>query len=93
MKELSMLNAVWHNQPAYSQVDANFVSMVTNGGTDLWQNTFYNFVADNAPALLLESSENFTFTCHAEFSYHNRYDQCGIILYINSENWFKASLE
>jgi regulation of enolase protein 1 (concanavalin A-like superfamily) len=43
--------------------------------------------------LLLESSENFTFTLKVSFEYGERFDQCGVIIYLDSENWFKASNE
>ncbi|MCB8948910.1 MAG: DUF1349 domain-containing protein, partial [Ardenticatenaceae bacterium] len=61
--------------------------------TDFWQRSYYGFRNDNAPALLLESDTNFTFTARASFSYKNLFDQCGLIIYLDSENWFKASVE
>lgn len=36
----------------------------------------------------------FSFVVKAEFSTsHTRFDQCGIVLYLDSENWLKASIE
>jgi len=48
---------------------------------------------DNAPALLLETIANFTFTARASFEYRKRFDQCGLLIYLDSDNWFKASVE
>ena len=50
-------------------------------------------ISGNAPALLLESDRNFTFTTMVEFRYKKQFDQCGLIIYLDSENWFKASIE
>ena len=36
---------------------------------------------------------NFTFTAKATFDYKQLFDQCGLIVFIDSENWFKASIE
>lgn len=65
----------------------------TNPGTDLWQKTYYGFQNDNAPMLQTETKDNFTFSCKVDFKYKNRFDQCGVIIYLDSDNWFKASIE
>jgi regulation of enolase protein 1 (concanavalin A-like superfamily) len=83
----------WINQPQKHTVSSTFVEIVTEPKTDFWQRSYYGFRNDNAPALLLPSSENFTFTARAAFDYKQRFDQCGLIIYIDSENWFKASIE
>jgi len=43
--------------------------------------------------LLWEADTNFTFSARANFQYRRQFDQCGIILYLNDRNWFKASIE
>ena len=83
----------WINRPRQYQVSPDFVEIVTEPGTDLWQRTFYGFRNDNAPALLLASDENFTFTTRVTFDYRQQFDQCGLIVYVDGENWFKASVE
>ncbi|WP_153050336.1 DUF1349 domain-containing protein, partial [Streptococcus suis] len=62
---------------------------------DLWQKTYYNFVNDNAPLLLMDTEEEyFSFTVKTDFSNsHTRFDQCGIVVYQDSENWIKGSIE
>ena len=83
----------WINPPKEHLISADVVEIVTEPGTDLWQRSYYGFRNDNAPALLLQSDRNFTFTAQASFAYRQRFDQCGLIIYVNSENWFKASIE
>ena len=69
------------------------VVIQTEKNTDLWQRSYYGFRNDNAPALLFESKENFTLTVNVEFRYKKQFDQCGLIVYLDSENWFKSSIE
>ena len=35
----------------------------------------------------------FSFIVKAEFDSKHRFDQCGIVMYLDSENWLKASIE
>jgi uncharacterized protein len=81
------------HKPKISELSSNSVKITTEPHTDFWQRSYYGFRNDNAPALLLESSQNFSFTSRASFDYKTRFDQCGLIIYLDSENWFKASIE
>ena len=83
----------WLNKPKSFQLDDNKLVIKTDAETDFWQRTFYGFRNKNAPAVLHEIDINFTFTCKVSFEYSARFDQCGVILFIDDENWFKASIE
>ena len=83
----------WVHPPQKHLISPDVVEIVTEPGTDFWQRSYYGFRNDNAPALLLQSDTNFTFTAHVAFDYKRQFDQCGLIIYLDSENWFKASIE
>lgn len=83
----------WIYRPEKCRVSADSVIIETEPGSDLWQRTYYGFRNDNAPCLLLESGENFTFTTRVTFEYRHLFDQCGVVVYLDNENWFKASIE
>lgn len=85
--------ARWLNEPMVFDITDRLVTITTQPNTDFWQRSYYGFRKGNAPALLVESDDNFTFTVKASFRYRRRYDQCGVILYVDAENWFKASVE
>lgn len=85
--------AKWLNQPKLSEINDHSVNITTEPNTDFWQRSYYGFRNDNAPALLLESKINFSFTAKVSFTYVARFDQCGLIIYLNSDNWFKVSIE
>ena len=83
----------WINKPSDFRMTDESVEIITDPGTDFWQRSYYGFRNDNAPALLFSSSENFSFTTRVSFQYQHQFDQCGLIIYKDSENWFKASIE
>lgn len=85
--------ATWFHQPAQFEITGQMVTITTQPGSDFWQRSYYGFRNDNAHALQLETADNFTFTVRASFEYRGRFDQCGPVIYIDSDNWFKASIE
>lgn len=87
-------NNKWIFEPKQFEIEESKVKIITEPYTDFWQRTYYGFQNDNAPALLKEvENKYFSFTVKTEFDSRCRFDQCGLIIYQNSENWFKASIE
>lgn len=84
----------WTRAPKQYTVTEERVEMVTEPFTDLWQRTYYHFRNDNAPALQMSTDEKyFSFVVKTEFDTKVRFDQSGIVMYLNSDNWLKASVE
>ena len=84
----------WTREPADFSVAEDRIEIVTAPNTDLWQRTYYHFRNDNAPVLQTETDEQyFSFTVKTQFHSEHRFDQCGIVMYLDSENWLKASVE
>ena len=84
----------WTREPAGYTIAEDRIEIITKPYTDLWQRTYYHFRNDNAPVLQMETSEKyFSFTVKTEFESHHRFDQCGVVMYLDSENWLKASVE
>ena len=84
----------WTREPKETSIKEDRITIITEPGTDLWQRTYYGFQNDNAPLLQLTTAEPyFSFVVKTEFASKRRFDQCGIILYLDSENWLKASIE
>ena len=91
--ELILEDGKWLNPPANYNINETSIVLQTEPCTDFWQRSYYGFQSDNAPAYLFESDKNFTFTVKADFTYKKLFDQCGIVIYLDTENWFKASIE
>lgn len=84
----------WINQPPVFEWHDDRLEVVTEPQTDLWQRTYYGFCAANAPSFVTELKVDFSFSVKADFSdSHFMYDQCGLLLFLDSENWIKASVE
>ena len=85
----------WTRQPKDYNISEDKIEITTNPHTDLWQRTYYHFRNDNAPVLQMRTKEKFfSFVVKTEFpESHHRFDQCGIVMYLDSENWLKGSIE
>ncbi len=84
----------WTREPTDCVLKDDLIEITTKPYTDLWQRTYYHFRNDNAPVLQMETSEKyFSFIVKTEFESGHRFDQCGIVMYLDSDNWLKASVE
>lgn len=84
----------WTREPLHWEMDDDTIRITTKPHTDLWQRTYYHFRNDNAPVLQMTTDERyFSFVVRTEFDSKHRFDQCGVVLYLDSENWLKASIE
>lgn len=95
MTKFNVKDLQWTREPKNYDIQEDKITIVTEPGTDLWQRTYYGFRNDNAPLLQMSTKEPyFSFVVKTDFSSSKRrFDQCGIILYQDSENWLKASIE
>ncbi len=92
---MDLSSFAWTREPERWALTGEGLEVVTQPRTDLWQRTYYHFQNDNAPAFQMETEEKyFSFVAKADFTdSRHRFDQCGIVMYLDSENWLKASVE
>jgi len=92
---MNMTDFRWIRAPKEVQVWDNRVEITTSPHTDLWQKTYYHFQNDTAPVFQMETNQlYFSFVVKTEFAEScRRFDQCGVVMYLDSENWLKASVE
>ena len=85
----------WTREPAGFEMQNDTIIITTAPHTDLWQRTYYHFQNDNAPVLQMNTKEKFfSFVVKTDFTQsHQRFDQYGIVMYLDSENWLKGSVE
>lgn len=85
----------WTREPAAYTVSNDTITITTAPHTDLWQRTYYHFRNDNAPVFQMQTVEKyFSFVVKTDFTQsHHRFDQCGIVMYLDSDNWLKGSVE
>lgn len=89
------LRMEWTRKPRKYRVTPDRIEITTEPHTDLWQRTYYHFRNDNAPLYQAETEGKFfSFVAKTDFSQsRHRFDQCGIVMYLDAENWLKASVE
>ena len=84
----------WIREPKQYNIEHDKIKIITEPNTDLWQRTYYGFQNDNAPVLQMTTKQQyFSFVVKTEFESKKRFDQCGIVMNLDSENWLKASIE
>ena len=83
----------WLHRPDGATITDDGVVLRTRPGTDLWQRTYYGFRNDNAPALLVDTHENVSLTVHVSFAYRRRFDQAGVVAWLDPDTWVKAGIE
>lgn len=94
MARFLAMSPEWVREPKRAAITEDRVEIMTEPGTDLWQRIYYGFRNDNAPVLQARTSEQyFSFVVRTQFESSRRFDQCGVAMYLDSENWFKASVE
>jgi regulation of enolase protein 1 (concanavalin A-like superfamily) len=94
MHTFDLQNSRWFFKPSKYNIDNGRVVISTDPNTDFWQRTYYGFRNDNAHVLYNTTDEKyFSFTTKVQFNYTSLFDQCGIAIYQDSENWAKAGIE
>ena len=88
-------NYHWTREPAGFSISGDTLAITTAPHTDLWQRTYYHFRNDNAPVFQMRTREKyFSFVVKTDFTQsQQRFEQCGIVMYRDSENWLKGSVE
>jgi regulation of enolase protein 1 (concanavalin A-like superfamily) len=82
----------WFHEPDRYRL-GNGLEIFTDEKTDFWQRTHYGFQRDDGHCLLTKQGGDFSLTTRVEFEPREKYDQCGLIVRIDSQNWIKVSTE
>ena len=85
----------WTREPGAYAISGDTLTITTAPHTDLWQRTYYHFRNDNAPVYQMQTQEPFfSFIVKTDFTLsHQRFDQCGVVMYLDGDNWLKGSVE
>ena len=83
----------WFNEPTKWQISDNTLSMVVTPQSDYWRIAHYGFTVDDAPFLYSTYGGEFEMKVKLTGDYKARFDQMGIMLRTDHENWIKAGVE
>ena len=83
----------WQSPPPEWAIEGNRLQVVTGDKTDFWNRTFYDFVRKDGHLFyqLVDGDFSVEVTLHAAFE--TLYDQLGLMIRADDENWLKTGLE
>jgi uncharacterized protein len=83
----------WLNEPASAKIAGNAITVRSRAKTDFWQKTFDGYAADTGHFFHLPASGDFTFTALINGQYAAQYDQAGLMVRIDADNWMRCGTE
>ncbi|NJQ03559.1 DUF1349 domain-containing protein [Streptomyces sp. PLAI1-29] len=86
--------AQWLNRPPRATTDDTGALVVTTAdGTDFWRRTSYGYIRDDGHALLTPFPQGGMVEVTFEADFTDLYDQAGLMIRVDAENWVKAGIE
>ena len=83
----------WFNEPEKWAVENGTLTMRVTGQSDYWRVSHYGFTVDDGPFLYAERGGESEAKVKVTGAYKDRFDQAGLMLRIDHENWIKAGIE
>lgn len=83
----------WFNEPEQWEIKDGSLIMNVTPQTDYWRISHYGFTVDDAPFLYTLRGGEFEVKVKISGDYKTRFDQSGLMLRIDHENYIKAGIE
>ncbi|MDE6491177.1 MAG: DUF1349 domain-containing protein [Muribaculaceae bacterium] len=89
----SLDKMIWFNEPEQWAVDGRELTMSVTPQSDYWRISHYGFTVDDAPFYYATYGGEFEAKVKISGDYKARFDQAGLMLRIDHENYIKAGIE
>ena len=86
-------NMQWFNEPETWEVKNGKLTMDVTPQSDYWRISHYGFTVDDAPFIYTVRGGEFEVKVKISGDYKVRFDQAGLMLRIDKENYIKAGIE
>lgn len=83
----------WFNEPENWTIENGILVMDVTPQSDYWRVSHYGFTVDDAPFLYTLRGGEFEVKVKISGKYKERFDQAGLMLRIDKENYVKAGIE
>lgn len=83
----------WFNEPLSSKRVGNKLLVRSRPKTDFWRKTLYGYITDNGHFFHLRAEGDFLLQARVNGQYAALYDQAGLMVRVNAENWMKCGTE
>lgn len=89
----SLEKMTWFNEPTNYEIKGKTLTMDVPGHCDYWRISHYGFTVDDAPFYYATYGGEFEAKVKVSGNYKVRFDQAGLMIRIDKENWLKAGIE
>lgn len=93
MSAQTLEKMLWFNEPEQWQIKDKSLIINTPGSTDYWRIAHYGFTVDDAPFYYTTVGGEFEMKVKISGEYKTRFDQAGLMVRLDHENWIKAGIE
>ena len=83
----------WFNEPEAWSINSETITMDVTPHSDYWRISHYGFTVDDAPFLYTTRGGEFEVKVRISGDYKVRFDQAGLMLRIDHENYIKTGIE
>ncbi len=83
----------WFNEPEQWEIKDHVLTMNVTPQTDYWRISHYGFTVDDAPFMYTLRGGEFEVKVKISGEYTARFDQAGLMLRIDHENYIKTGIE
>jgi len=90
---VALKDFTWWYEPKEWKITNEGLQVKPDSGSDFWQRTHYGFRNDNAHFIYKEIEGDFEMSASVSFSPMHRYDQAGLCVRLDEDNWLKTSAE
>lgn len=83
----------WFNEPDHWQINGGTLTMDVTPNSDYWRISHYGFTVDDAPFYYAEYGGEFEAKVKISGDYKVRFDQAGMMIRLDHENYIKTGIE
>ncbi|QLL23828.1 DUF1349 domain-containing protein [Actinobacteria bacterium IMCC25003] len=93
MKTIAWSEGTWTREPVSLLQDGAVLTVEAAAESDWWRTTSYGFIHDDGHALVKEFPNESAIEVSFILDYTEQFDQAGIFITADNENWIKAGVE
>ena len=93
MKNVAWKEGSWTREPVSQSQEGALLTVEAAAESDWWRTTSYGFIHDDGHALVKEFPNESAIEVTFVLNYTEQFDQAGIFITADSENWIKAGVE
>jgi len=92
-KAQSLEKMTWFNEPSQWEIKEKKLTMMVTPQSDYWRISHYGFTVDDAPFYYSTYGGEFETKVKITGDYKARFDQMGLMLRVDAQNYIKAGVE